>query len=278
MKIGFVTDSTAYIPDELLEQFNIQVVPVKVIISGAAHSEGIDVSVSDVIAAFGDGKAVTTSRPSSNDFIETYQGLLDRGFDEIISVHLSAELSGTYESALLAVAKSELPVRVINSHNIASAVGFAVVGGARLAAIGASIDDVEDYIRNRCELTRTLFFVDTLDYLQRGGRISSVQLRLGTALSLKPILAVADGKIVQQELVRNSERAFLKMVEIAVTVKDVDCDIAVLHVATQAKAEKLASQISKKLDGKQVHVYPAGAVVATHLGPGAIALVLSRQI
>ena len=275
MKIGFVTDSTSYLPEKIRAQFDVEVVPVQVVIDGKAYDEGSEITSEIVAAALKQGKAVTTSRPSSAQFIAAYQRVLDRGYDQIVSVHLSSELSGTYESALLAVAKSELPVRVIDSRKIALAMGYPLIGGARLARTGAPIDDVEDYIRNRCEQSTIIFYVDSLEHLKRGGRISALQSRIGTALSLKPLLTVVDGQIVQRELVRNSQRALARIVEIAQSSGTLPSELAILHVAAQNSAEKIAAQISQKLDNAEIPVIPAGAVVGTHLGPGAIALVIS---
>jgi len=275
MKIGFVTDSTSYLPETIRAEFDVEVVPVQVVIDGKAYDEGSEITAEVVVEALKQGKAVTTSRPSSAQFIAAYERLLDRGYDQIISVHLSSELSGTYESALLAVAKSGLPVRVIDSRTIALAMGFPLVGGVRLARTGAPIDDVEDYIRNRCEQSTIIFYVDSLEHLKRGGRISALQSRIGTALSLKPLLTVVDGHIVQRELVRNSQRALTRIVEIAQASGALPSELAILHVTAQNSAEKIAAQISLKLDKTEIPVIPAGAVVGTHLGPGAIALVIS---
>jgi len=275
MKIGFVTDSTSYLPESIRAEFDVEVVPVKVVIDGNAYDEGSEITAEVVTAALKQGKPVTTSRPSSAQFIAAYQRVLDRGYDQIISVHLSSELSGTYESALLAVAKSGLPVRVIDSRTIALAMGYPLIGGIRMAQNGAPIDDVEDYIRNRCEQSTIVFYVDSLEHLKRGGRISALQSRIGTALSLKPLLTVVDGEIVQRELVRNSTKAFGRIVEIAQNSGTVSSELAILHVAAQDVAEIIAAQISQKLDNADIPLIAAGAVVGTHLGPGAIALVIS---
>jgi len=275
MKIGFVTDSTAYLPEKIRAEFDIEVVPVQVVIDGKAYDEGSEITTEVVTQALKQGKAVTTSRPSSAEFIAAYQRVLNRGYDEIISVHLSSELSGTYESALLAVAKSDLPVRVIDSRTVALAMGYPLIGGVKLARSGGAVDDVEDYIRNRCEQSLIIFYVDTLEYLKRGGRISALQSRIGTALSLKPLLTVVDGFIVQRELVRNSQKALGRLVEIAQNNAAGASDLAIMHVAAQDKAEKIAAQISQKFDAGEIPVIPAGAVVGAHLGPGAVALVIS---
>jgi len=275
MKIGFVTDSTAYLPENIRAEFDVEVVPVQVVIDGKAFDEGSEISAQQVAQALKQGKAVTTSRPSSAHFIAAFQRVLDRGYDQIISVHLSSELSGTYESALLAVAKSDLPVRVIDSRTIALAMGYPLIGGVKLAQSGAAIDDVEDNIRNRCEQSSIIFYVDSLEHLKRGGRISALQSRIGTALSLKPLLTVADGLIVQRELVRNSQKALARIGEIAQASAAIPIELAILHVEALAPAEKLAAQISQKLDNAEIQVIAAGAVVGTHLGAGAVALVIS---
>jgi DegV family protein with EDD domain len=275
MSIGFVTDSTAYLPESLRTQLAIEVVDVQVIVDGKTFDETTGISTGEVATALLARKAVTTSRPSSAQFIAAYERVLAQGHDQIISLHLSADLSGTYESALLAVAKSGLPVRVIDSRTIAMAMGFPLISGVNLAHSGASMDDVEDHIRSRCDQSSIVFYVDTLEFLKRGGRINPVQSRIGTALSLKPLLTIRDGSIVQQELVRNTPKALTRLLDIALANSNIPTDLAVLHVQAPRPAQELANQINIRTGTQDIPVIAAGAVVGAHLGPGALAIVCS---
>lgn len=275
MKIGFVTDSTAYLPEDLRAEFAIEVLPVQVVVSGASFAEDSGVSASDVIAAVDSGKSVTTSRPSVVEFISAYQKLIAQGCGQIISLHLSAELSGTYETARLAKIKSGLPVEVIDSRTIGLAMGYALAGSAKLAAQGAEFQDVLDFTIESCQRSKTFFYVDTLDFLVKGGRVTKLQLRIGSALALKPLLAISDGEIGLAELSRNTDRSLTRLVDLAIKHYEPGTKFSVLHVAAPERAGEVAAAIQLAHSGTDIHVAAAGAVVAAHLGPGAIALSIS---
>lgn len=275
MKIGFVTDSTAYLPEDLQAELGIEVVPVQVVVSGASFAEDSGVSATDVISAVNSGKSVTTSRPSVAEFISVYQKLIAQGCDRIISLHLSAELSGTYETAVLAKIKSALPVEVIDSRTIGLAMGYALAGSAKMAAQGSEYEDVLDCVIESCRRSKTFFYVDTLDFLVKGGRVNKLQLRIGSAIALKPLLSISDGEIGLAELSRNTDRSLTRLVELATKHYEPGTKFSVLHVAAPERAEKVAAAIQLAHSGTNIHVAAAGAVVAAHLGPGAIALSIS---
>ncbi len=278
MTVGIVTDSTAYLPESLAHALDIVVVPVQVIIDGQSFNETESVTQDLIFKAVTSGKTVTTSRPSPEQFVSAFESLIDSGFSDIVSVHLSSELSGTYESALLASARCSANVRVIDSRTIGMAMGAAVLSGATLARQGALADDVANHMSTRCNKSSIIFSVDTLDYLQRGGRIGSAQARIGGALSVKPILTMVDGKVESQELVRTTAKALARLVEIAVSQATAGCDIAVHHVDAHERAETIAQQLCERLDREAVTVTPAGAVVGVHTGPGTVAIAITPTI
>ena len=274
MTIGFVTDSTAYLPEDSVAQFGIEVVPAHVLLDGQSYAE-TDLSISEVVTRLRNGSNITTSRPSAFDFSNAYERLRDQGFDEIVSVHVSSKLSGTYESALLAAQKSEIPVRVIDSSAVAMMMGFPLLGGIQLAQSGADIDDVEDYIRFRCEQSQLIFAVDSIEFLERGGRISPVQARIASRLSVKPLLEVRRGEIVLREIVRSTRNANFKLIDTIRGISRMAQHIAVHHVDAPERGHFIAEQLRLRLGRPEIPLLPIGPAVGAHVGPGAVAVALS---
>ncbi len=278
MPVGIVTDSTAYLPDAVVASYGIEVVPVQVISSGIAYDEVGGITVAEVATALRSKKSVTTSRPTPDRFVAVYESLKAAGCDSVVSAHLSSGLSGTYESALLASKRVDIPVEVIDSRGIAMMLGFAVESGAQLAKAGGSLDEVATVIRSRCAAASITFYVDSLEFLERGGRISPLKSRVGSALSVKPLLHLINGKVEQLELVRTSEKALERLVEISASAARIPAEIAVHHVAAPGLASEIAQRLCVALGVPEVTVTEAGAVVGAHVGPGAIAVVVSPQL
>lgn len=275
MATGIVTDSTAYLPPGAADALGIRVVPVQVVVDGESMPEPA-VSTADLTAALRDGKAVTTSRPSAGEFEQVYESLRADGCDAIVSVHLSSEISGTYESALIAAGRVGFPVHVVDSRQVGLAFGYPVLRAAQQAIDGAAADSIADNARRECESGLIAFSVATLEFLQRGGRINGVQARIGGALQVKPILQMRDGAVQSRELVRTSGKAVAKLVEIARAHATGPCDFAVHHVADEVRAYGLAAALGPAV-GHDVAVTECGAVVAAHVGPGALAVVVSPR-
>ena len=278
MAVGLVTDSTAYLPEAVTSALGVIVVPVQVIIDGVAYNETDSVTNAQIAQAFLQGQVVTTSRPSPEQFVAAYAELIELGCTEIVSVHLSSELSGTYESALLASARMSVPIHVVDSKTIGMAMGAAIESGAGLAADGANGPAVAAHIAARCEKSHVWFSVDTLEYLQRGGRIGAVQARIGGALSVKPILTMVNGQVESLELVRTTTKAMARLAQIAIAEASADCDIAVHHVDAPERAEAIAQTLCEALGRSQITITPAGAVVGVHTGPGTVAVALTPRI
>ena len=278
MKVGIVTDSTAYLPDVVVATYGIEVVPVQVISSGVAYDEVGGITVEEVATALRSKKTVTTSRPTPDRFVAAYEKLKAAGCDSIVSAHLSSGLSGTFESALLASKRMDIPVEVIDSRSIAMVLGYAVESGAKLAHAGGNLADVADVIKKRCAAGSVIFYVDSLEFLERGGRISPLKSRVGSALSVKPLLHLVNGKVEQLELVRTSEKALERLVEISASTARISSDLAVHHVDADDRAEAIAQKLCEVLGVPEITVTQAGAVVGAHVGPGAIAVVVSPQL
>ena len=229
-KVAVITDSTAYLPADLVASYGIGVVPVQVIVSGRTFDEGVDVSPHDVAVALRDWGVVTTSRPSPERFAQAYDHAARLGATAIVSAHLSGEMSGTVDSAALAADDAPVPVTVVDTRSVAMAMGFAVLSGATAAMAGADAAAVVDVIRGRVAASSALFYVDTLDYLRRGGRIGAAQAMFGQALAVKPILELRDGRVAPLEKVRTAGKALARLEELVVErAGGQPCDIAV-HV------------------------------------------------
>jgi DegV family protein with EDD domain len=279
VSVAVVTDSSAYLPDELLEGYGIYNVPLYVVLAGRSGREGWDISPHDVARALAvRGQTVSTSRPTPGDFVAAYRRALDEGAERIVSIHLSSELSGTWDAARLAASQvGEHIVTVVDTRSAAMGAGFAVLAAARSAATGAGADVVARTAREIAAGTRTFFVVDTLEYLRRGGRIGSAAAVLGSALAVKPVLHVLDGKVVPLEKVRTTARAMNKLVQRAVEAAgDGPVSVAVHHLAADEKAERLAGEMRERLPNlRELHVSELGAAIGAHVGPGAVGIVIA---
>lgn len=284
MRVAVVTDSTACLPQTLLSEQapgSLFIVPLGVCIDGAHFVEGVDIDSDAVARAQLEGRDVTTSRPAPPALIETYARAVRAGAEHVISVHCSGRLSSTVASASLASVAAGVPVTVIDSGTLGMAMGFAALDGAQAAAGGAGPEDVAALVRATAEASVTTFYVDSLEPLRRGGRIGRASALLGSALSIKPLLTVADGVIEPVERVRTTARAMKRLVDRTLTaVHDGDAAHAVLAVHSLSRFE-LATQVREGLEADVVTGVPAivdaplGAVVTAHVGAGTVATVTS---
>jgi DegV family protein with EDD domain len=279
-RVAVVTDSTAYLPDGVADKHGIGVVPLHVVLGMNSGAEGVEVSPADVAAALTERRVdVSTSRPTPAEFADAY-----RACDSpcVVSVHLSGALSGTVEAARLGAAEvvgDGIEVHVVDSGTIAMGLGFAVIAAAEAATAGADVDEVSAAATEAAKATTTLFYVDTLEHLRRGGRIGAAAALFGTALAVKPLLHVVDGRIAPLEKVRTASKALARMEDLAVGIAgDHSVDIAVHHLAAAEKAAALAERLRARVAGvSSVHVSEVGAVVGAHVGPGLLGVVVSRR-
>ncbi|SDO58182.1 EDD domain protein, DegV family [Klenkia soli] len=282
MSVAVVTDSTAYLPAELVDELGIEVVPLYVVLTGRSGREGLDVGSAEVARTLAvRGQQVTTSRPTPGDFVAAYRRRLEAGADRIVSVHLSRELSGTWDAARTAANQvGEHIVTVVDGRTAAMGTGFAVLAAARAAAAGAGADEVAALAQGTADATSTLFVLDTLDHLRRGGRIGPAAAVLGTALAVRPVLHVQDGQIVVLEKVRTTSRAVARLVQRVVDLcGDRPVALAVHHLAAPARAEALADQLRERVPHlRELHVSELGAALGAHVGPGALGVVVAPGV
>lgn len=276
--VAVVTDSTAYLPPGSAD--DVVVVPLRVAIGSRTGLDGVDVTVDDVSRALLAKELVTTSRPTPTEFAEAYERALAAGAENVVSMHISAALSGTWESAVLAAQDFGYgTVRVLDSRSTGAALGFAVAAAAKVAREGGTAAQVQDAAVSTIDRTRTHFYVDTLEYLRRGGRVGAAAALLATSLSVKPLLHMLDGQIMPMEKVRTSAKALARLVALTVAAAGgAPADVAVQHVSAPERAEAVAAQLRESLPGLgELYVADAGAVISAHLGPGGLGTVVLRH-
>jgi len=278
-RIAIVTDSTAYIPPDIAKKLAVSVVPLQVQWNGQTYAEA-DPDAIEVLEALRRGELATTSRPSPERFSALYQKLAESGASEIVSIHISSSMSGTSDAARLAAAEVSIPVHVIDSRTVGMAMGFGVIAAALAADDGLTGAQVVEIAQRRISATNIFFSVAKLENLRRSGRISRGASLLATALAIKPILTVEDGQVVAQERVRTQAGAIKRLEEMALAAsKNRAVDVAVHHLAAPELAIQFAANLKSVLSGVgQVTISEVGAVVGTHVGPGAIAVVIAPRI
>ena len=276
--VAVVTDSTAALTDAVCDKYGVAVVPLQVVLGQRVGAEGVDVTPEEVATALLAKAPVSTSRPSPKSFADIYRRLADDGVTAVVSIHLSAGLSGTLESARFAAADADVPVHLVDSRSTAMGLGFPVLAAAEAAAAHASAADVAHAAEQAVRRTRVLFYVDSLDALRRGGRIGHAAALLGSALLVKPILQVDNGQSVVLEKVRTTMKALDRLEDLAVETAGAELvDVAVHHLAAPGRAQEVADRLRGRLRRlRSVHVTEVGAVVGAHVGSGLIGVVIHR--
>lgn len=280
--IALVTDSTASLPPAVVERYAVTVVPLQVVIGAESLDEGVEGGATPdlIAAALKEWTPVSTSRPNPSQMLKTYRQLAAEGAEAIVSVHLSAELSGTWESAMLAARDAPVPVHAVDSRQVGIGTGFAVLAAAEARDAGGTPEEVAAAARAQGEATTSLFYVDTLEYLRRGGRVGAAAALLGSALAVKPILEIDDGRIGPRDRVRTAGKALGRLQDLAVEAAgDAPCRVAVAHLASPERAEQLAAalraRLGEQIDG-DVLTAEIGAVLGAHVGPGMVAACVAR--
>ncbi len=282
--VVIVTDSTATLPAEVAAERGIVVVPLQVVIGTTSYDEGAGDGATPamVAAALQDRTPVSTSRPTPAAFAEVYEQAARDGASAVISLHLSGDMSGTFESAQLAARDASIRVIPVDSRQVGVATGFAALSAADVLAAGGSADEAVAAAQRRAAASSSLFYVDTLEYLRRGGRIGAAAALVGGALSVKPLLQIADGRIATLEKVRTSARALARLEELAVSAAgDQQIDLCVAHLASPDRAAQLAEQLGARLapslSGRDVWCGELGAVLGAHVGPGMLAVCVAPR-
>ncbi|MGD9118711.1 MAG: DegV family protein [Dehalococcoidia bacterium] len=270
MTVKIVTDSTADLPAQLVKELGITVVPLYVRFGEEVLRDRVDISEDEFYQRLTEGSVhPNTTQPSPQDFVDVYQKL--SAADGIVSIHLSAKLSGTCSSALQAkgMVVNECSVEVVDSETLSMALGLVVIAAAEAAKAGKSLDEVEAVARQTMPKIRLLFLLDTLKYLQLGGRIGKAKALLGSVLSVKPMLTVKDGELVPAGQVRTRAKGIDKLFEYVKNAGDIQ-DLAVIYNTTPDEAEALAERIGSVFDKGKIRMARVGPTLGVHGGPGAM--------
>jgi DegV family protein with EDD domain len=278
--VAVVTDSTSSLAAEQADRAGLTVIALQVVIDGDSRPEN-EVDPALVAAALREGRRVTTSRPAPEAFGQAYEALAGSGCEAIVSVHLSAKMSGTVQAAETAAQSAPLPVTVVDSKTLGMATGFAAISGAEAARSGRSAADVIALVQARAHASSTYFCVDSLEHLHRGGRIVRVAGAGSAALAVKSLLTVAEGQILPYERARTASAALARLEELALAsfagaTGEVLVDIAVHHFDAADAAADLAGRLSGRAGG-EVIVSQLGGVLGGHVGPGTIGVVISPR-
>lgn len=272
MTVAVITDSTACLTPEMAERAGLTVVPIHVIIDGRTFGDGVDITSDEVAAALTRGASVSTAKPTPQEFLAAYTAASDAGATEIVSVHVSAALSGTFDSARLAAREAPVPVTVVDSHSIVMGLGFAAMSAAEAVSAGADAATAAEAARRSAAGSSVLFYVDTLEFLRRGGRIGKASAWLGGALRVKPLLHVDDGVVAPLEKARTANRALGRLTELAVeAAHGTDVRLAVQHLDAAERAQEMAARLRDKVHAEVV-VCEVTAVMGVHVGPGVVAV------
>ena len=269
MTVRVITDSTADLPPEMAAELRIEVVPLNVHFGTDTFRDGIDLSADEFYERLvASPRPPTTSQPSVGAFLEVYQKALE-GADGIVSVHISAKVSGTWNSAVQAREQlsDSSKVTVVDTGQASMGLGWVAVAAARAAQAGASMDEVASLARSAAEQVRVLFLVDTLEYLQKGGRIGKAQAMFGSVLAIKPILTIQEGEVHPLERVRTRGKGVARLVQLVQEAAPLQ-SMAVLYTTTEDEARALAERLGPCVPSGQVIVGRLGTVVGTYAGPG----------
>lgn len=272
-RISIVTDSTAYLSPDLVDLYDIRVIPLNVIFPDRTYLDGVDIAPAEFFDQLENSSELpTTSQPSAGRFEELYRELVEEGAEAIISIHISAALSGTVSSAQVAKANlPDIPIYVIDSKFTAMAQGFLVLEAARALRAGVSAEKVVDMIEGLIPRMNIIFVVDTLKYLHKGGRIGGAAALFGTALGIKPLLFLNDGRVDTLEKIRTKKKAQTRLVDIVAeeaTGKKLHCTI--IHGDALQEAEALLEEVTARCDCVESYISEVSPVIGTHIGPGAV--------
>ncbi|WHX47534.1 DegV family protein [Paenibacillus woosongensis] len=282
-KVVIVADSTADVPKATAEEYGIHIVPMRLAFGEESFLEGVDITAAEFYDKLTKSRELPkSSQTSPSQYAEVYRNLLEATpGSPIVSIHISSGMSGTYQSALLAKTMleeetgKELDITVIDSLSASYGFGLQVVEAARMASKGATVDQIKAEVERLGRSRRLYFLVDTLEYLQKGGRIGKAAAILGTLLNIKPILSVdQEGIIYAVDKARGRKKAVSRVIELFVNDfgNHKDLNVAVCDAVNPELAQEFVDLLSQHFTLHEVVRTNIGAVVGSHTGPGAVAI------
>ncbi len=278
MGVKIITDSTSDIPESIVSDLDIEVVPLNIHIGQDNFKHGVDIGTDEFYTKLLTGTELPkTSQPSPGEFLDVYNKFLDQS-DAIVSIHVTSKLSGTYNSAIQA--KSELnitkPIEVVDSATVSMALGLVVIRAAKIAKDGGTLEEVLKEVEHCSSNTEVLVVLDTLEYLEKGGRIGKARALIGSILSLKPILTVEDGIVGTFGKARTFTKAMNSLEEAIQSFTPVS-DASVFYSTDKGIADDMIDRLSGIVEPDKLVVSRIGPTVGTYAGPKAIAVAVIKK-
>lgn len=274
-RIAIVTDSTSDLPPALCRRYGITTVPLNIHFGREVFRDQVEITADEFMDRLQrSAQLPTTSQPSPGLFEQVFRRLA-ADHDAIVAILISAKLSGTVSSALAAATAVAdiIPVRVVDSQNASMGLGLQAIRAAELAADGCSVDEIAQRLAAGTTAYHVVFFADTLEYLQRGGRIGRAAGLVGSLLQLKPVLRIEGGQVVPMERTRTRGRAIQGLVSFVEGLPHI-ARLSIVHNTTPLDAAQLADRLGRIVPREQIVVAKLGAVIGTHIGPGALGVIV----
>jgi len=280
-RIAILTDSTANLPAEWVEQYNIRVIPLKIHWGSETYLDGIDLTPNKFYTRLIHSKSLpTTSQPSIQDFLKAFESLADGGADGIVVPLISSGISGTVDSAQAAARQfTRVPVEIIDTRITSMGQVMIILAAARAAEQGACLQEVRQAADEVVKRLKVFFAVDTLEYLHRGGRINGASRYFGTALDIKPILFFnSEGKIDALERVRTKKKALQRLIALAEQqANGRPVHVGIVHANVPQAAQGFRDEVEKRLKCKEIFTVEFSPVISVHVGPGTIGIALYEE-
>jgi DegV family protein with EDD domain len=275
MTIRIVTDSATDLPPEIIRELDITVVPVYLLFGKQVLSDRVDITEDDLYQRLQDDPIhPTTTQPTPKDFAEVYQRLSQEA-DNIISIHISGKLSGTYNSAMQGakLVKNGCPIDLVDSHTVSTAAGLVVIAAATMAKAGKGQQGMLEELKKIIPCVKILVLFDTLKYLAKGGRIGKAKAFLGSVLNVKPILTIKDDEFVPVGQVRSRSKGIEKLFSFIEDTNDIQ-DLAVIYSTTPEEAKSLADRAAQIIPKEKIMMARLGPALGVHGGPGVLAVAI----
>lgn len=274
-KVAIITDSSAYLPDEMIKALNLSVVPLTLHWDDQSYRDGVDIRAEEFYDRLSESDTIpTTSQVTVSEFTRLFGSLLDQDY-AVLALLISSGISGTVESALQAKMEfPDAPIEVLDTRLVSMALGFMVIAVARAAQAGASLEECKALAEEIYPKIGVYFTVDTLKYLNKGGRINTAKRVMGAALNIKPIMEIRDGKIELVESVRSRKKALTRMLEMV--ERDIagreGVRIATFHAAAEEDCQKLMAEAETRFSPVEMLTTFVSPVIGAHTGPGTVSI------
>lgn len=274
MSVKIVTDSTSDLPREIAEELDITVIPLNVHFDLDTFSDGVDIQPEEFYHRLLTSPSLPkTSAPAPGLFHECYERLLAKG-EDIVSIHISSKLSGTYEAAMAGT--RDLPdgsnIEIIDSRSTSMGTGLLAITAAKAARDGATMDEVFKLVRDSIENVYVAVALDTLEFLQKGGRVGKAQAWLGSLLAIKPLISLRGGEVVPLERVRTRSKATARIYELLEQHLPAR-ELAVVYSTDREEADKMMSHLRELYPGQSAYLARFGPVLGTYVGPNSLAII-----